>query len=547
MKKKLLTVLLAVVMVFGVFGLTACGGSNPDEEYNYYASRYEIEGDIHITAVTYLSVYKMMKTPGNYLLYVDTETSADAKTAFKAINKLANEWGVEIYHFNPVLSGGFHEAKPADGQIANWATSNVLQADIPNDEVNKGIYNLRQELLKLTNNVWADVQDQELLAINGQALGFTNAAALKVEGDDVVVDESVKYKVYNASKKTWGDRSTIKAHKKYDKGAEAIAAVAQKLPSYGQYAPANQGQDIPYVLEAYDTSNINTFNIFGDARFHMYEEGVNDYTAEKEDVFVAVANYAQFAWLLDHNDGHFAVFFGGAWCGNTQAIAYLTNNLAKDYGISKVYFFDPVLDDRAYDEKAEVVVKSEITNADMIAAKKDKTALYEVKVSDGTEVAGYSINTRTMDWAGNARAASAASDYSYSHLYGYFLRDYLDAGKEGGYKSYWNLVENEASSNNLIIKIDGQDLGFGKMCVPNIMMFNGEGEGKAKLVKYAEAEYSYGNPVHEALWTKAVREVFDQNPYASYNPIPVIESSNEEESSSSSSSKAPAADTGSAC
>ena len=119
MKKKLLTVLLAVVMVFGVFGLTACGGSNPDEEYNYYASRYEIEGDIHITAVTYLSVYKMMKTPGNYLLYVDTETSADAKTAFKAINKLANEWGVEIYHFNPVLSGGFHEAKPADGQIAN--------------------------------------------------------------------------------------------------------------------------------------------------------------------------------------------------------------------------------------------------------------------------------------------------------------------------------------------------------------------------------------------------------------------------------------------
>ena len=37
MKKKLLTVLLAVVMVFGVFGLTACGGSNPDEEYNYYA------------------------------------------------------------------------------------------------------------------------------------------------------------------------------------------------------------------------------------------------------------------------------------------------------------------------------------------------------------------------------------------------------------------------------------------------------------------------------------------------------------------------------
>ena len=542
MKKKLLTVLLAVVMVFGVFGLTACGGSNPDEEYNYYASRYEIEGDIHITAVTYLSVYKMMKTPGNYLLYVDTETSADAKTAFKAINKLANEWGVEIYHFNPVLSGGFHEAKPADGQIANWATSNVLQADIPNDEVNKGIYNLRQELLKLTNNGWADVADQELLAIRGEALIY----GLKVEDEKVVVDESNKYKsLYYGS---YVGSRRLAAHKKYDKGNEVIAAIADKVASYGQYAPANQGKDTPYVPEAYDTSNINTFNIFADSRFHMYEEGVDAYTAEKEDVFVALANYNQFAWLLDHNDGHFAVFFGGAWCGNTQAIAYLTNNLAKDYGISKVYFFDPVLDDRAYDEKATAVLKSDMTNTDMVAGQADPTALYTVQVGNGKEVAGYNINTRTMDWAGTtARAASAASDYSYSHLYGYFLRDYLDAGKEGGYKSYWNLVESETSNNNLIIKIDGQDLGFGKMCVPNIMMFNGEGECKAKLVKYAEAEYTYGNPVHEALWTKAVREVFDQNPYASYNPIPVIESSNEEESSSSSSSKAPAVDSGSAC
>ena len=542
MKKKLLTVLLAVVMVFGVFGLTACGGANPDEEYNYYASRYGVEGDVHITAVTYLSVYKMMKTPGSYLLYVDTETSseADGKKAFQTINQLAETWGVEIYHFNPVLSGGYHEAKPADGQIANWATSNVLQADIPNDEVNKGIYNLRQELLKLTNDKWADVQDQELLAIKGEALIYS----LKDEGGEIIVDESKKYKSSYYGSYVGSQR--LAAHKKYDKGAEVIASISDKVASYGQYAPENPGKDTPYVPEAYDTSKINTFNIFGDARFHMYEEGVNDYTAEKEDVFVAVANYAQFAWLLDHNEGHFAVFFGGAWCGNTQAIAYLTNNLAKDYGISKVYFFDPVLDDRAFDEKVTAVVKSEITNADMVKAQKDPTALYEVKVSDGKEVAGYNINTRTMDWAGNARAASAASNYSYSHLYGYFLRDYLDAGKEGGYKSYWNLVENEASSNNLIIKIDGQDLGFGKMCVPNIMMFNGEGEGKAKLVKYAEAEYTYGNPIHEELWNNAVKDVFNQNPYASYNPIPVIEAT-EEDTSSGSSQKAPAADASGGC
>ena len=47
MKKKLLTVFLAVVMCFGVFGLTACGaGSNPDDSYNYYSSKYGIEEEI---------------------------------------------------------------------------------------------------------------------------------------------------------------------------------------------------------------------------------------------------------------------------------------------------------------------------------------------------------------------------------------------------------------------------------------------------------------------------------------------------------------------
>ena len=43
MKRKLLTVLLAVVMVFGVFGLTACSKANPDADYNYYGVKYELE------------------------------------------------------------------------------------------------------------------------------------------------------------------------------------------------------------------------------------------------------------------------------------------------------------------------------------------------------------------------------------------------------------------------------------------------------------------------------------------------------------------------
>ena len=88
MKKKLLTVLLAVVMVFGVFGLTACGaGTNPDEEYNYYGTKYELDGDVKIEAATFQGVYKMFTTAGNFLLYIDSEGSG-AAGRFQAINKL---------------------------------------------------------------------------------------------------------------------------------------------------------------------------------------------------------------------------------------------------------------------------------------------------------------------------------------------------------------------------------------------------------------------------------------------------------------------------
>ena len=73
MKKRLLTVLLAVVMVFGVFGLTACGaGANPADEYNYFTSVYsslsDVEADdVRIEQLTFNGLYKMAQTTGNFI------------------------------------------------------------------------------------------------------------------------------------------------------------------------------------------------------------------------------------------------------------------------------------------------------------------------------------------------------------------------------------------------------------------------------------------------------------------------------------------------
>jgi len=462
MKKKLLTVLLAVVMVFGVFGLAACqpadddgAKTNADADYNYYAVKYNISEDIKIDAVTYQGVYKIFTTPGNYLIYVDSSENA---ANYKAVNKLANEWNVTIYHFDPDLTGGYASE-----------LSNAVSADLRNlDEVGQAsqMQAIKDEFQKFAKVDIATIADGTLLAVVG--------------ADSTVNGGEVRYNGRIASSKSLADAE------------QAIAAIAIKKPSYGAYT--EKEKDVPYVAEAYSTAGIGTMNLFADARLHIYDDR-DAIAEEKTDVFVTLANYEMFAHLLDNNQGYFPVFFGGTWCPNTQAILYHVNYLAKDYGIEKVYFFDPRLDDGV---RLDAVVDGAI-------------------VENKTNITG-NLNTRNNNAAG--------ASYNYNWAYGSFLKNYLPT-----YWSEWNITA------SLTITVGNETSTYTRMCVPNIMMFNGEGAGVAKLVALAEAEYTWantgveGNP-YRIAWEDACKAVYDANPYASYNP-PVEEPEVEEDAGSS--------------
>ena len=628
MKRKLLTVLLAVVMVFGVFGLTACG-SNKDADYNYYTSKYQIE-DVKIQAVTYQAVYKMFTTAGAFLLYVDSEGEG-AAARLGAINDLANEWDVTIYHFNPDLAGGFAASA---GSVPNILAANPASTQL------KAI---QDELVKASNAKLADLKDNALWGITG-AESTVSGSAVKYNGK---LAKAVAYSADNDSE-----------------DYAAVLACSQKMPSFGDKAPVDQ-----YLL-----SGIKTMNLFGDTRLHMYDDR-DALTEEKTDLYVTVANYGMFEDLLLNNEGYFPVFFGGTWCPNTQAIAKLTNDIAKDYGIEKIYFFDPRLDDgvrldavadgaivenktnitgnlntrntdaanqwkaltdggkakeyltrlevvddatagfvattkKAYSStqitafannaiiakadnltnKAELVADIKATytkkawnaayglldyadeaayvasknikpaadrvvvenypdaqalkdaqlaaeaaeKADIAAAKAEykkvadqKLALAkeilkaaeikEADVTDAAYVAAVAADARFTDAAKAAcEAAYKAEKENYGHLYAAFLDSYIKDADGKAYASMWNV----GSALNIGSKV------YTKMCVPNIMMFNGEGEGAAILVALAEAEYTWantsveGNPQNVA-WTTAVKAVFDANPYAEYLPMAV--------------------------
>ena len=272
-------------------------------------------------------------------------------------------------------------------------------------------------------------------------------------------------------------------------------------------------------------------------------------------------------------------FFGGTWCPNTQAIAMLANDLAKDYGISKIYMFDPRLDNGT---KIDAASKTEVDGAETnvivensaylasnlntrnsdIAAltiASAKGILDDVKVTyaesatidqlaqlildNKTKVAAYEENGKKPYEAYGAftsldqvKEKLDGGRYNYAHVYAKFLNEYLPE-----YESEWNY--------NVEFTIGGKQ--YTKMCVPNMMMFNGEDEGKAELVGLAEAEYTYantsveGNP-QNVEWTNAIKAIFDQNPYAYYAPLPDAVEETEEEAGGESAAapSAPAADAG---
>ena len=462
MKKKLLTVLLAVVMVFGVFGLTACSGSNADADYNYYGVKYNIEDEVKIEAVTFQAVYKMFTSAGNFLLYVDSSSDA---AKYQAVNKLANDWNVTIYHFNPELTGGYAK------DLSNAVNSNICT---------------ELEGVAAASQLKA-VQDLLISASNKDLAFWTTAEGklLAIAGKDSTVSAgAVKYNGKVSAANTIAD------------GAKSIAAISIKKPSYGAYT--EEAKDIPYIPEAYSTAAINTMNLFGDERLHIYDDRVA-IMEEKSDVFVTVANYEMFAHLIDNNEGYFAVFFGGTWCPNTQAILYHVNYVAKDYGIEKVYFFDPRLDDGV---RLDQVVDGAI-------------------VKNKGNVTG-NLNTRNNDNTGAA--------YNYNFAYGSFLANYLPT-----YWSEWNITA------ELTITVGSSTAKYTRMCVPNIMMFNGEEEGKAELIALAEAEYVWantgveGNP-YRIAWEDALKAVYDANPYAIYNPVIVAPEADDNSGSSNSGS-----------
>lgn len=587
--KKALTVLLAIAMTLGVFALSGCATVNADDSYNYYADKYSElagESDIRIDSITVSCIQMMCTTQnGKFLVYVDNEKGDDTGKRLQAINKLAQEWDVQIYHFNPDLGGGF---AADDKRAQNIDISSALTGVVAGSE----IAGIQKELVRMLHVDGDVVPNKTLFGIVGGSVSQTMPTGYYMKEYNLKADYVQKFPQYaaflkentlcifnedgeNLTKKTldsyfinggtpakramyamYFDYMTMQiAEGLYTNNyacsvfradsadyAAAIRPLAVKRPSYGQFIV--DGVEGP---GCYDTSGINTFNMFGDYRYHLYgdfDKGVNDYTSQKTDVYQVLANYGEFEWLMNNNDGHFAVFFGGPWCPNSQAVVKLTNDLAKDYGIKKIYVFDPRLDGNLdgtllnavggwTDDKDNPNIAKGENGQPLTKTEGGKT--YYAAFSSTPDSALFSgLTTRASDSSYLIHDIIDMSDaatveeytakyYNANFLYGSFLDKYLPASD---YQSQWNIGVELRMDRNDGNHTDGTawETAYTKMSVPGIMTFDGsEKNTPAKLKGLAEAEYLWSQtsdenaPEHKA-WKKAVSALFEENPYAIYNP-----------------------------
>ena len=602
MKKKLLTVLLAVVMVFGVFSLTACGAKeNPADDYNYYRSVYSSlkdEEDIRIHSMVFMQLTMMLRTPGQYLIYTGGAWDSKAQANIKAVNDIAKAYDVQVYNLDLKLDGGLSEkftgadltkygseefkggstvnykdgiyVNSADNRLADAVPntadegepSNAKPADPSKSTVSNKVAAIRVALQQYLGTYKShgltppkglqdnDIPEAALISLDVTGTPATTTSDLYEVWDAKANDGKGAYVAVQLTEKqlataepatnplaafkvdftgienapenitgkvdvfvTEGGASSTSYSVTVKEGAigsdskgleKVIQSIALTVPSFGSQIQSGGDHGTgPYDASGFDASVIDSFDYFGDYRLHMagdYDTATDGFLEGSGSVYEVITLHEFIDILKNVKEGDFNVFFGGAWCPNTQSIAKITSEMAQDYGINRIFFFDPNLDGSA--------------------------SVY----LDGQSVStGMNIRTSNQEAVDEGKPSVSAVDQSnmtFSGLYAYLLDTIKAGGQE--YTSYWNTQWKSdmlGKGNRYQLFINGEI--YTRMCVPNIMGFTGTSAG-AKLEIWKEAEYYWADtsvadsPVRIA-WDNAIKEVFEANDYAVYNPIMRVE------------------------
>jgi len=501
MKKKLLVLLLIVTLMFSALAFTAC---DPDDgEWNYFSTVYDGlkgEKDIRFQTMVYLQLQEMyLTTGGRFLVWFGSHTDAGSQASAKIINDLAIDFNVSvIYNFDPILDGG-------------WATEAGLKSSVPTggggvydyitDLRNTNIGNLSEGLGFLQDElklVFKEVPMNKLVYFTGAALGPEQVE----DKDGNLIDNPEAGKITDEFKngivKSTG---TTKEHFE-----DVVLKSCIRVPNAGRF---EEKKDQYFSI-------VTPFDYFSDQRFRIVApdgDGNSQFLTPSNSVFQNVT-YHEFMTMLDPDEGikgDFLVHFGGAWCPNTQAMAWMCDRWAKDYSLDRIYLFDPFLDGKA-------------TGLESKKALSNGTG--GIRSDDAANAKGFAYTGLYAELL-NALGGTFISDWNQEGLTTDFTIDYF------GIEDYPDLATVTVGS--------GTQRYLTRMCVPNIMLLNNAtiGTRKApstsKIIAFVECEYTYSqtsnpnNPIAVKL-NGDLDAFFEKHSEAYWNPIIEVADEDGEES-----------------
>lgn len=311
--KKIISLLTAVIVLITLsFPLTASAASAKsfNDTYDYFTDQYRNLTDKNhvLKTAEYYQFYNyflggtdlaayyggtanatVQPSSGKYVFLLGGVWSQATQTAIGYVNDVAKEYGVTaIYNFDPKLDGD--------------------SLDISADPVYAAKYNAI------------------LTKLGVSQLQFPSVVVY--EKDSVTTGHVV-------SSYSWTDTSFS--------GQSAIDAFKTALRTNAFDPAANSGK-----ISNIKVSDSDYFRSVLNARYYNSFKATDFKAAlrplpENKDNLFEVVTLSELKGVLG-SKGNYAVLFGGLWCHNTWAVVNLVEKYAEEYNISKIYFYDTVLD-----------------------------------------------------------------------------------------------------------------------------------------------------------------------------------------------------------
>lgn len=376
--RRLGSLLLATVLAVPAFGAAGIANADPisvpapvlSEPQDYFQTRYSaLAGKEHVfETVTYYELdYLLRNAPtgenDNYVILFGGSWQPETQAAIGYINEIAKEYGItSIKNFDTKLDGpnGWVDIARKDltpnypvspgGTIANPNAGQGNNAPDPNkaptDQQARTDFSRRYVDLAvryLKNLVVPD-------SYSGNKLSSTYTGSGAPEGEQFarVVDAPYLF-IYNRGNTT----SPIVASLE---GLSSAGNLAALVNGTGADAYKTELRELFDTISPEGTKNAKykvltnaeyiagSYNEFRAAPTQQNgPETPIIFNSEDPAIVIDSVTLDEFKFLLESEETH-AFLIGCAWCGDTQGIVKYVNQVANEYGITKVYNFDTKLD-----------------------------------------------------------------------------------------------------------------------------------------------------------------------------------------------------------